>query len=62
MLENGRFAVRFLADDLQMADFWGYYMVSDDIDNEGPTDTICGVRPFKTSPSGTTISGAVHAG
>lgn len=46
MLENGRFAMRFLADDLQMADFWGYYMLADDIDDADIT--VCGVKPYLT--------------
>jgi len=46
MLENGRFAMRFLSTDLQMADFWGYYMLSDSI--PGASATVCGVNPYQT--------------
>jgi len=58
MLENGRFAVRFLADDLQMADFWGYYMLSDDIEVDGAIDSPCSnIKPYSTTSG---VNGAVE--
>lgn len=46
MLENGRFAMHFLGEDLQMANFWGYSLTPDRIKDANTTACNGQVQPF----------------
>lgn len=43
--ENGRFTMHFLADDLRMANFWGFELQPRQITNA--TQTVCGTSPYR---------------
>lgn len=49
MLENGRFAMYFLGEDLQMANFWGYDLLPSRIQLGAGLGGDCGVQPFKVT-------------
>jgi type IV pilus assembly protein PilW len=54
--EGGRFAIHFLADDLRMANFWGYELQPSLI--EGASATVCGIQPYRWE-SGTGTDGGL---